>query len=241
MKPFIHRDAMRLTKYEELREILLELCYGDPASHPASVQIFGPPEVGKTQTVQSIFGSDNAVWAPAHLTAFTLYVSLYRHRNRTFIFDDPTTDDDRSITLELLMKVGERTPTKTLSWADTPQLRKEKAAPRFSTKSRVLSIANSVARNPASDALSSRTDTYLFEPTAETWLGYVRSYWPQDDRAQEVLKYVEENASSIQRFGCRMMDKALRASRGKRTHVPWQRYLEPMFGPSAAPAGEAAE
>ncbi len=230
MRTIIPAEAIRLEKYEELREVLLELCYSDPVANPASVAIFGPPEVGKTTMVDSIFGDDNSYRAPAHLTPLSLYVLLFEQRDRTVIFDDPNVDGDMQVTREILMKVTERTPRKTLSWARTLALRASGAPRRFETRTRILSIANGTAPNSATEALASRTDSYSFVPSKAAWLEYVRSYWPQDPAAQEILKYVEARFTKIRRFGCRVMDKALRASRSNRVHVPWWRYLEPMFG-----------
>jgi hypothetical protein len=155
--------VLRLTTYERLAGYLRAFAAG----HFHLLIVVGPGGLAKSRSVRAVLGGKGC-WIEGNATPFGMYVKLYRHRDQFVVIDDvDALYADRS-GVRLLKCLCQTEEEKAVAWhSDAKSLERQGIPREFTTKSRVVIIANdwrTLDRNVA--ALQDRGHVLLFEPGA---------------------------------------------------------------------------
>jgi hypothetical protein len=131
--------------------------------------LVGGPGLGKTSIVAKALGKKNICLIEGHATAFALYETLYRNKDKYLVIDDVDgLYADRNC-VRVLKMICQSTEVKSVSWhSQLSKLKREGLPAQFTTKSRVVIISNdwrTLNKNIAS--LEDRGQVYDFEPSPQ--------------------------------------------------------------------------
>src|SRR4051812_47895249 len=155
--------AVPVTTYERLEAYLRAFAAG----HFHLLVLVGAGGLAKSRSVRALLDGQ-ACWIEGNATPFGMYVRLYRHRDQFVVIDDvDALYADRS-GVRLLKCLCQTEEEKTVAWhSDARSLERQGVPREFTTKSRVIIIANdwqTLDQNVA--ALQDRGHVLLFQPGA---------------------------------------------------------------------------
>src|SRR6516165_8287648 len=155
--------VLQLTTYQRLEEYLRAFAQG----HFHLLILVGAGGLAKSRSVKAVLDG-KACWIEGNATPFGMYVKLYRHRDQFVVIDDvDALYADRS-GVRLLKCLCQTEEEKAVAWhSDAKSLERQGIPREFTTKSRVVIIANdwrTLDRNVA--ALQDRGHVLLFQPGA---------------------------------------------------------------------------
>ena len=131
--------VLRLTTYERLGEYLRAFAQG----HFHLMILVGAGGLAKSRSVRAVLGDGQACWIEGNATPFGMYAKLYRHRDQFVVIDDvDALYADRS-GVRLLKCLCQTEEEKAVAWhSDARSLERQRIPREFTTKSRVVIIAN---------------------------------------------------------------------------------------------------
>jgi hypothetical protein len=170
--------ALRLTTYSELEQYVGAFAAG----HLNLLMVFGPPGVGKSQSIRQALGS-RVCWIGGQATPFGIYRLAYEHRHEPIVLDDVDGLYTDRQGVRLLKALGQTDRTKILSWqAAAPTLASGDIPRQFATTSRVALVGNDwKTLNADVAALEDRGHLLVFDPTpGEVHRQAARWFWDQE-------------------------------------------------------------
>ena len=155
--------VLHLLSYDRLEAYLRAFAQG----HFNLLILVGSGGLAKSRSVRAVLNG-KACWIEGNATPFGMYVKLYKHRDQFVVIDDvDALYADRS-GVRLLKCLCQTEEEKSVAWhSDARSLEKQDIPREFTTKSRVVIIANdwkTLDKNVA--ALQDRGHVLLFQPGA---------------------------------------------------------------------------
>jgi hypothetical protein len=214
------RRAERLTKlhittYERLEQYLHAFAEG----HFHLLILIGAGGLAKTRSVRTALNG-NACWIEGNATPFGMYVKLFHHRDQFVVIDDlDGIYADRS-GVRLLKCLCQTEDEKTVAWhSDARSLERQGIPREFTTKSRVIIIANDwkmLNKNVA--ALQDRGHVLFFQPSAAEVHRKAGTWF--DDK--EIYQWFEANLHRVRESSLRYY---VRAKELKAAGMDWTEVL----------------
>jgi hypothetical protein len=132
------KRVLRVTTYERLSEYLGAFAAG----HFHLLILVGTGGLAKSRSVRSVLG-DKGCWIEGNATPFGMYVKLFHHKDEFVVIDDvDALYADRS-GVRLLKCLCQTEEEKAVAWhSDARSLERQRIPREFTTKSRVVIIAN---------------------------------------------------------------------------------------------------
>src|SRR5258708_9414765 len=132
------KKALNVTTYDRLEDYLRAFAQG----HFHLLVLVGAGGLAKSRSVRALLDGQ-ACWIEGNATPFGMYVRLYRHRDQFVVIDDVNAlYADRS-GVRLLKCLCQTEEAKAVAWhSDARSLERQGIPREFTTKSRVLIIAN---------------------------------------------------------------------------------------------------
>lgn len=154
--------VVHVTTYAQLDQYLAAFAKG----HFHLLIIVGAGGLAKSRSLRAALGG-NGCWIEGNATPFGMYLKLYRHRDEFVVIDDVDgLYADRS-GIRLLKCLCQTEEEKVVAWhSDARSLERQGVPREFTTKSRVVIIANdwkTLNKNVA--ALQDRGHVLFFQPT----------------------------------------------------------------------------
>ena len=186
----------------------------------------GGPGLAKSRTVKERLGG-TVCWIEGNATAFGMYTRLFACRDQLVVIDDVDILYSNAACVRLLKCLCQTEEDKQLAWHSAAAGMEREGIPRqFSTKSRVMIIANdwqTLNRNVA--AVQDRGHLISFEPPPEEVHGRVARWF--DD--EEILAWFQRHLSLFDRLSMR---DYVRAAELKRAGLDWMQVSLPRNLPT---------
>lgn len=153
--------------------------------------VIGDHGQGKTRMVEKHLGKKAQWLAGGNLTAYKLYMYLYKHRDKTFVLDDMDQLYSDATSVRLLKSLTQTEEVKTVGWmSKSYELEKMDIPESFQTRSRVVIVLNkwqSVSKHV--EALENRGLLVEFEPTFDELMKELRRWFKDKQMLDFVVRH----------------------------------------------------
>lgn len=183
--------------------------------HLNLVILTGGPGLAKSRTVRDRLG-EGACWIEGNATAFGMYARLFACRDSLVVIDDVDSLYANSRCVRLLKCLCQTDEDKRLAWHTAAAgLDREKIPRQFTTKSRLLIIANdwrNLNRNVA--AVEDRGHLVSFRPPPEEVHAHAKTWFTDP----EILEWFQRHLTFFHKLSLRNYVRALEL---KRAGLDW--------------------
>lgn len=214
-KKELPESLIHLGTYAELERFVKAFAAG----HINLVILVGERGLQKSRTVAKSTPA-GACWIQGSASPFGMYLKLYQYRNQLVVIDDVDAIYRSKDGINLLKCLCQTEPEKTVSWQRAAKQLDNEGVPReFTTKSRVIIIANdwhTLNRNVA--AVEDRGHAICFSPTGEE-VHQRTGEWFDD---KEIYDWLGERLHRIQKPSMRLY---YRARELKQIGFDWKRLV----------------
>ena len=146
--------------------------------------------LGKSQIIKKNTYKEGTLIFKGHATPLSIYMSIYKHKNKLVVFDDVDELTRNKTTVSLLKQICDTDPEKTLYYSSTATYEGMKIPPSFTCRNNVILITNDLkGSNKNLDAVWTRAVIVEFEPTKQEIMGMLKE-WANDE---EILSFLENN------------------------------------------------
>lgn len=212
--------------YVQEYEPFLRDCDHFKAGRIANLIVIGPGGTGKTQNLNKTLDAKGAY------TAVMLYRHAFERRDQPLVLDDIETAFRDNSVVTVLKALMEREKPAKVTWnRANHQFQRDGIPFEFETSSRVCLMLNNAARHNDDDvqALLTRAQVVVFDPTPQEVLKYVSSWWEEKHGREhlDILRFCEDNIGSVPRLDCRLLEKTLER---KLCGKDWKSHLRDLWG-----------